>query len=131
MTESDLLKLAREAWKNAYAPYSDFAVGAALLCKNGKVFLGCNVENHSYSAGCCAERVALYGAISAGEREFTALAVTGWQRDSAPKVCMPCGICRQALSEFSHDLEIITGTPEDIKSYKLSELIPHRFKMGV
>jgi cytidine deaminase len=127
MSDIDLLNLAREARKNAYAPYSDFAVGAALLCSDGQVFKGCNVENYSYPAGCCAERAALFSAISAGARSFTALAVTGWQRDAAPGACMPCGICRQALYEFSQDLKIITGTPEDLHLYSLSELLPHGF----
>ena len=129
MTDKELLNLARDARKNAYAPYSDFAVGAALLCKNGKIYLGCNVENHCYPAGCCAERVALYAAIAAGEREFTAIAVTGWQRDEAPKDCMPCGICRQTLSEFTVDMKIITGTPEDIHTFFLKDLLPHSFRM--
>ena len=129
MTGLELLHLARDARKNAYAPYSDFAVGAALLCKSGKVFLGCNVENHCYPAGCCAERVALYAAIAAGEREFQAVAVTGWQRDEAPKDCMPCGICRQTLSEFTVDMEIITGTPEEIHTFFLKDLLPHSFRM--
>jgi cytidine deaminase len=130
MTDKELIGLARDARKNSYAPYSDFAVGAALLCKSGKVFLGCNVENHSYPAGCCAERVALYGAIAAGERQYTAMAVTGWKRDEEPQICMPCGICRQALSEFGSDLMIITGKPEDIRAYTLRDLLPHSFKMG-
>ena len=130
MTDRELLALARDARKNAYAPYSDFGVGAALLCKNGKVFTGANVENHSYPAGCCAERVALYSAIAAGEREFAAIAVTGWQRDAAPRVCMPCGCCRQALCEFSGDLKLITGTDTDVRVFALETLLPHGFGMG-
>jgi cytidine deaminase len=105
-------------------------VGAALLCKSGKVYLGCNIENHSYPAGCCAERVALYGAIADGERDLEAMAVTGWQRGEAPMDCMPCGICRQALREFSRELKIITGTPEKLHTFILSDLLPHSFKMG-
>jgi cytidine deaminase len=127
MTDQELLQTARDARKNAYAPYSDFAVGAALLSTDGKVYTGCNVENHSYPAGCCAERAALFTAISDGARSFTALAVTGWQRDVSPRTCMPCGICRQALYEFSQDLKIITGTLENIETFKLSELLPHGF----
>jgi cytidine deaminase len=127
MTNKELLVLAQEARKNAYAPYSDFAVGAALLSTDGRVFLGCNVENHSYPAGCCAERAALFSAITAGARNFSVLAVTGWQRDGAPRSCMPCGICRQSLNEFSQDLKIITGTPENIEEYKLSDLLPFGF----
>jgi homotetrameric cytidine deaminase len=127
MTDKELLVLARDARKNAYAPYSDFAVGAALLSTDGRVFLGCNVENHSYPAGCCAERAALYAAITNGARTFSSIAVTGWQRDVAPRTCMPCGICRQALNEFSQDLRIITGTPEEIQVFKLDELLPYGF----
>jgi cytidine deaminase len=127
MTDKELLHLAREARKNAYAPYSDFAVGAALLSTDGQVFLGCNVENHSYPAGFCAERAALATAVTAGVRSFSALAVTGWQRDVAARACMPCGICRQALNEFSQDLKIITGTPEDIQIFNLGELLPYGF----
>ncbi|MDR0326634.1 MAG: cytidine deaminase [Oscillospiraceae bacterium] len=129
MTDRELLLAAQEVRKNAYAPYSDFAVGAALLCEDGRVFTGCNVENHSYPAGCCAERVALFSAVAAGVRRFKAIAVTGWQRDVAGRPCMPCGICRQALSEFSYDLRVITGTPDDILTHNLQELLPFAFGM--
>ena len=129
MTDKELLLAAQEARKNAYAPYSDFAVGAALLTGDGRVFTGCNVENHSYPAGCCAERVALFSAIAAGEREFKAIAVTGWQRDVEGRPCMPCGLCRQALYEFSRDLLVITGQLDDIHTYKLDDLLPFGFGM--
>jgi cytidine deaminase len=121
--------LAREARHNAYAPYSDFAVGAALLCEDGRLFTGGNVENTCYPAGCCAERVALYSAIGGGARKFTALAVTGWQRDVEGGPCMPCGICRQALYEFSPNLRIITGKPGNLHIFTLDELLPHGFIM--
>ena len=127
MTDKELLLTAREARKNAYAPYSGFAVGAALLCEDGRVFTGCNVENSSYPAGCCAERAALYAAVTAGARTFTALAVAGWQEDAQPGECMPCGFCRQALCEFSKDLRVVAGTPENLRVYSLKALLPHRF----
>jgi len=127
MTDRELLLAAREARKNAYAPYSDFAVGAALLCEHGRVYTGCNVENNSYPAGCCAERVALYSAVAAGVRNFEAIAVTGWQRDVEGRPCMPCGICLQALCEFSLNMRVITGTPDDILVFRLNELLTHGF----
>ncbi|MDR0293202.1 MAG: cytidine deaminase [Oscillospiraceae bacterium] len=127
MTDKDLLMAAREARQNAYAPYSDFGVGAALLCDDGRVFTGCNVENACYPAGCCAERVALFNAVSAGARNFSAIAVTGWQRDMEGGMCMPCGVCRQVLYEFAADMRVITGTPEDIRTFKLSDLLPYGF----
>lgn len=127
MTNRELLEAALTARHNAYAPYSDFAVGAALLAADGRVFLGCNVENACYPAGTCAERAALYSAISAGAREFTAIAVTGGQRDHDGSPCMPCGICRQALYEFTPDLRIVTGTPSDVRTFSLMELFPYGF----
>ena len=113
----ELTAKAAQAAKNAYAPYSHFAVGAALLCADGTVFCGCNVENASYSATVCAERSALCAAVSMGERRFKALAVT------ADKLVFPCGICRQALLEFG-DIDIILKNKE-VK--RLSELMPDGF----
>jgi homotetrameric cytidine deaminase len=115
------------ARKNAYAPYSDFAVGAALLTEDGKVYSGSNVECVNYPSGCCAERVALYTAVAAGERKFKTIAVTGWKRDEAGKPCMPCGMCRQALYEFNTELRVITGSPDDIKVFILRDIFPYGF----
>ncbi len=96
----ELLARAREARERAYAPYSGFAVGAALLGKSGAVYLGANIENSSFTPTVCAERVALFSAIMAGEREFSGLAVVGGPQGKEEVVCSPCGVCRQALSEF-------------------------------
>ena len=93
--KEELIKQARLARKNAYVPYSGFAVGAALLCESGRIFTGCNVENGAYSPTCCAERVALFKAISEGECRFTAIAVVGGKADgNADTLCPPCGVCR-------------------------------------
>ncbi len=122
-----LLKAAADARKNAYAPYSNFTVGAALLSKNGKFYTGCNVENASYGATCCAERVALFSAIANGDREFAALALIGGHASSDTNApCYPCGICRQVLSEFcSPDLPVFF----EGGSTTLGELLPNGFSL--
>ena len=127
MTDRELLSLAMEASEKAYAPYSRFKVGAALECLSGRIFTGCNIENAALGSTICAERVAIYKAVSEGEKEFTRIAIYG---DSA-EYCMPCGACRQVMSEFSKDMEVLCarGTGGYV-SYKLSELIPHTFKFG-
>ena len=103
MTPEELVQAACAVRKRAYAPYSHFTVGAAPLCKNGKVFCGCNVENAAFTPTCCAERTAFFTAVYAGEREFEAIAVTGGKagepQDDAP-LCGPCGVCRQVMAEF-------------------------------
>lgn len=118
------IKEAFEAKENAYAPYSSFKVGAALLCADGTIFKGCNVENVSYPVGICAERAALAAAISAGKKDFKAIVVTG-----GDDYCFPCGMCRQALAEFAApDFKIVVAKSEkETKVYKLSELLPEMF----
>lgn len=127
-----LLAAAKEARKNAYAPYSGFAVGAALLAADGSLFVGCNLENASFGATCCAERTALFSAVAAGKRAFVALAVVGGplgKESSAP--CPPCGICRQALAEFCpEDFEIVLENGEEIETLRLCDLLPHAFGKG-
>lgn len=131
MKNSELIELALEARQKSYSPYSGFAVGAALLCKNGRVFTGCNIENSGYSATNCAERTAIFKAVSEGETEFEKIAVVGGNAvESVPeKHCPPCGICRQVLREFcSCDFEVIIArTSEDYKTMTLGELLPESF----
>ncbi len=123
-----LLAFADEARKNSYAPYSSFRVGAALLSENGKVYLGCNVENASYGATCCAERTALFAAISNGERSFRALALVGGKDEDGDDGIFPCGICRQALAEFCpSDMPIVVKYGNAYKVFALSDLLPKAF----
>ena len=125
MTDQALYKAAQNAMKNAYAPYSKFAVGAALLAADGTVYTGVNIENASYPAGICAERTAFAKAISEGVRDFKAIAVAG-----SAGSAWPCGICRQFMYEFSEDLRVIAGESEDaLKAYALKDLLPEGFRL--
>ena len=124
MNYSFLVEKAREAMKYAYAPYSNFKVGAALLTESGNIYVGCNIENISFGATNCAERTAVFKAVSEGEKNFKAIAIVS----SSGKFTPPCGICRQVLSEFSEDMDIILADKDDnIKIIKLNELIPFSF----
>jgi cytidine deaminase len=125
-TARGLLDRARDARANAYAPYSRFQVGAALLAADGRVFTGCNVENASYGLANCAERVAIGKAVSEGAREFTAIAVIG-PEDVQP--CAPCGACRQVLYEFGPDLPVIfpSAGGEGYQVQTMGELLPGAF----
>lgn len=128
MTRDELLTAALEARKHAYAPYSGFTVGAALEAADGTVYTGCNVENASYGLTCCAERTALYHAVSCGARDFTAVAVVGGRQNEETPTddCTPCGICRQALSEFcADDLTIHLQT----HCTTLGALLPNAFRL--
>ena len=128
MDETMLIKKAYEASERAYAPYSEFCVGAALLTASGRVFTGCNVENASYGATNCAERTALFKAVSEGERAFSAIAVVGRKRGGEEQLCPPCGICRQVLSEFAgDDFRVLLYDGKNTKMLALSELLPHSF----
>ena len=128
MTDIELMQLAEEARKRSYCPYSHFAVGAALLTKSGKVYTGCNIESASYTPTNCAERTAVFKAVSEGEREFATIAVIGAPEDEKGKFCAPCGVCRQVLREFcSLDFRILLGTPEEVKAFTLEELLPASF----
>lgn len=124
MTDEKLLELALDARKNAYVPYSGYAVGAALLTEDGKVFAGCNIENAAYGNTLCAERTALVKAISEGCRKFTRLAVVGNSTD----YCWPCGACRQMLYEFAPDLEVLVARKDhQFVKFPLRALLPHGF----
>lgn len=128
MTDRELMLRAVEARKMAYAPYSGFRVGAALLGKNGKVYTGCNIENAAYTPTNCAERTALFKAVSEGEREFVKIAIVGGRYEDITDFCAPCGVCRQTLAEFCEgDFRILLGTPDAIRVYTLAELLPFSF----
>lgn len=119
-----LLTLARRARQNAHAPFSHFQVGAALESADGEVITGCNVENATYGLTICAERVAMFKAISEGQRQFTRIAIVADTEDPTP----PCGACRQILWELGGDLEIILGNLETEKGiFRLAQLLPHPF----
>ena len=125
MTDRELADLAYDMLKRSYVPYSKFPVGAALLCADGTVFTGCNVENAAYGSTICAERTALVKAVSEGHRDdFIRLAVVGDSTD----YCWPCGACRQMLYEFAPQLELLVGRGDrEFTKLKLSELLPHGF----
>ena len=128
MKAKDLIRLAEAARERAYAPYSNFLVGAALLGKSGKVYLGCNVENAGHSATNCAERTAFFKAISDGEREFQAIAIVGGKRGEKPGFCAPCGICRQVMAEFCDgEFPVVLGSADKYEIHKLSDLLPLAF----
>ena len=126
MNDRDLLKLAQEASTKAYAPYSGFPVGAALECDDGTVITGCNVENAAYGECICAERTAVAKAVSEGHTDFRRIAVYG----TGKNYCMPCGACRQVLSEFSPEMEVLSAKAGgSYVSYPLNKLIPYTFKL--
>ena len=130
MDYGQLAKYAVTARAAAYVPYSNFAVGAALLTKSGKVYSGCNIENAGYSPTNCAERTAVFKAVSEGELQFDAIAVAGWPRGGTPQMAYPCGVCRQVMMEFMdpETFRIIVCTSEnDYRVHTLKDLLPHGF----
>ena len=128
MTDRALLEQALAAREMAYAPYSGFRVGAALLGKSGKVYTGCNVENASYSPTNCAERTAFFKAVSEGEREFVSIAIVGGMSETINDFCAPCGVCRQVMAEFCNkDFRVIMGNLDNIQTRTLEELLPLSF----
>ena len=129
MEEKELIALAQQQLQHSYAPYSGFRVGAALLAKSGKVYVGCNIENAAFPVTVCAERVALFSAVAAGERAFSKLAVVGGKDGVLTDFCYPCGSCRQVLSEFcSAGLEILLFNGTAVQKSTLGWLMPHPFK---
>lgn len=124
MTQKTLARRALAARKHSYSPYSHFRVGAALLTASGKVYTGCNIENSSYGLTVCAERTALFKAVSEGERKFTAIAIASDENGFTA----PCGACRQVMMDLAGDIDVILCTPQAAtKVLKLSELFPYPF----
>ena len=122
----ELIPIAKKASEKAYAPYSGFKVGAALLTKSGKIYQGCNVENASYSLTNCAERTAIFSAVADGEREFSALVVF----TNTDVLFAPCGACRQVLSEFGNEIEILIVSKDKEKVTTIKELLPLGFSLN-
>lgn len=130
MLPSDIDRLVNEAKaarKKAFAPYSGFTVGAALITNGGKIYHGCNIENPSLMLSFCAERAALINALVEGEKKFKALAIVSGNKD----YCFPCGACRQMLAEFAPDIEIYLAADKGIKKFSIAELLPHQFKKSL
>lgn len=126
MDNKALIDMALKAMENAYAPYSGFKVGAAILCSDKKVYTGCNIENSSYGASNCAERTAIFKAVSEGEREFEKIAIVS----SSGDFTFPCGICRQVLSEFMYDKTVVLFSEKDgISEFKVKDLLPEAFRL--
>lgn len=126
MTNEKLMQAAKKSKQRSYSPYSRFSVGAALLTNGGKIYTGANIENASYPATICAERVAFFKAISENEREFKKIAISG----DCDDFCFPCGVCRQVMSEFCSDnFKIILQNKNEIKEFTLGELLPYSFKL--
>lgn len=129
MTDKELLLSAIKAMEKSYSPYSSCKVGAALLCKNGRVFTGANIENAAFSPTICAERVAIFKAVNEGERDFLKIAVAGGKNGIINGIFAPCGVCRQVMREFcDDDFQIIMGeNEEDYKVVTLKDLLPFSF----
>ena len=129
MTDKELYNWAVKAMEYSYSPYSDCRVGAALLCKNGRVFTGTNIENAAFGPTVCAERVAVFKAVSEGERAFEKIAVVGGKNGIINGIFAPCGVCRQVLREFcADDFELLLGeTEDDFKKVTLKDLLPLSF----
>ncbi len=129
MTPEELLNIAKQAIENAYAPYSGYKVGAALLCADGTVFSGCNIENAAFSPTICAERTAFAKAISEGKRGFVAIAVCGGKDGVITKVFPPCGVCRQVMGEFCGlDFKVYLAGPNGkVEMRTLAQMLPDSF----
>ncbi len=128
MNDMELIGAAMDAMKGAYAPYSGFCVGAALLSADGEVYTGCNVENASFGACNCAERTAVFKAVSEGKLKYKGIAVVGGKGGSVRSFCAPCGICRQVMAEFAEeDFFVLLYDGEKTQRLLLSELLPHSF----
>lgn len=123
-----LMAEAQKARQKSYSPYSHFRVGAALLTKSGKIYTGCNIENAAYTPTVCAERTAIFKAVSEGERDFEALAIIGGAEGETADFCAPCGVCRQVIAEFcDKNFKIVLGNEDNFKVYTLDGLLPFAF----
>lgn len=132
MTPEKMMDLAKSAMEKSYSPYSSYRVGAALLCADGTVYCGCNIENAAFSSTVCAERCAFFKAVSEGKRDFRAIAVVGGRAGEAPGRAAPCGVCRQVMGEFcGGDFKIyLLSSNGEIEEYTLDDLLPERFGAG-
>lgn len=132
MTKEELARKAVEAMGHAYAPYSGYLVGAALLTANGTVYQGCNIENASFTPTVCAERTAFFKAIYDGKRDFRAIAVVGGKGGTVTGFFPPCGVCRQVMREFCRDdFEVyLVGKDNEIKALTLKDILPYSFSAG-
>ena len=129
MTPEKLIELAKEAMGKAYAPYSGYQVGAALLCADGTVYQGCNIENAAYGPTNCAERTAIFKAVYDGHRDFTAIAVCGGKNGVITGSFPPCGVCRQVLREFcADDFQIYMAGKDSYQTVTLAQLLPYSFQ---
>lgn len=132
METKELISQALSARENAYAPYSGFMVGAALLCKDGTVYTGCNIENAAFTPTNCAERTAFFKAVSEGEKEFCRIAIVGGKKDGVLELTSPCGVCLQIMQEFCDPdaFEVILATAEEkYEILKLRQLLPYGFEL--
>lgn len=128
MTNEQLCELAKEAMTHSYSPYSGFKVGAALLCSDGTVYQGCNIENAAYGPTNCAERTAIFKAVYDGHRDFVAIAVCGGKDGVITGAFPPCGVCRQVMREFcSDEFKILMMNPEGFEEVTLAQLLPFSF----
>ena len=128
MTPEKLCDLAREAMTHSYSPYSGYKVGAALLCRDGAVYTGCNIENASFTPTICAERTAMFKAVYDGHRDFAAIAVCGGKDGVISGAFPPCGVCRQVMREFcGDDFKILMVNADGFQEVTLSQLLPHSF----
>ena len=136
MNHEELVKKAYEAQEHSYCPYSGFQVGAALLTQSGKVYTGCNIENAAFSPTNCAERTAIFKAVSEGETKFQAIAIVGNKKgvpEEEWEFCTPCGVCRQVMLEFvePQTFEILLGKGKEIRKFTLNQLLPESFSPSI
>ena len=128
--EENLIAYATKAMEKSYSPYSHFQVGAALLTSDGNIYMGTNIENSSYGATNCAERTAVFKAVSEGHRNFYAIAIVGGQNGNITGICTPCGICRQVLKEFADEnMIVLLGNQQGYRKFTLGELLPMSFTL--